>query len=386
VSAQAGILSGLRVVEVSAFVAAPLGGATLAALGADVIRVDPIGGGIDAGRWPLGPDGRSLYWAGLNQGKRSITLDLRSDEGRDLVARLITCAGDGGGILLTNLPARGWLDYETLRARRGDLIIVAISGSRDGGTAVDYTVNAGAGFPLVTGPEGHDGPVNHVLPAWDLQTGFLAALGVVAAERHRRLTGEGRLVQLALEDVALAVAGNLGILAEAQLVEEPRARYGNDLYGTYARDFRTADGRDVQVCALTPRQWYSLGEATGLAPGLAALGERLELDLELEGDRFRARHDISALLAPWFAERQLAEVAAALTQHGVLWGPYRTFKELAADSGPAPATALDFGGGPPEAPKRGPELGANTDQVLRELIGLADTDLDRLRRERIIAS
>ena len=383
---QPGILAGLRVVEVSAFVAAPLGGATLAALGADVIRVDPIGGGIDAGRWPLGPDGRSLYWAGLNQGKRSLALDLRSEEGRELVARLITCPGDGGGILLTNLPARGWLDYQALRARRDDLIMIAISGSRDGGTAVDYTVNAGAGFPLVTGPEGHEGPVNHVLPAWDLQTGFLAALGVVAADRHRRLTGEGRLVRLALEDVALAVAGNLGILAEAELVQEPRARYGNDLYGSFGRDFRTADGRHVQVCALTPRQWYSLGEATDLAGELAALGERLELDLELEGDRFRARHEISALLGPWFAERPLAEIAAALSRHGVLWGPYRTFKELAAESGPAPATALDFGEGPPPAPSTGPQLGAHTEEVLRELVGLADTDLDRLRRERIIAS
>jgi len=264
--------------------------------------------------------------------------------------------------------------------------MIAISGSRDGGTAVDYTVNAGAGFPLVTGPEGHEGPVNHVLPAWDLQTGFLAALGVVAADRHRRLTGEGRLVRLALEDVALAVAGNLGILAEAELVPEPRARYGNDLYGSFGRDFRTADGRHVQVCALTPRQWYSLGEATDLAGELAALGERLELDLELEGDRFRARHEISALLGPWFAERPLAEIAAALSRHGVLWGPYRTFKELAAESGPAPATALDFGEGPPPAPSTGPQLGAHTEEVLRELVGLADTDLDRLRRERIIAS
>jgi len=108
VSVQPGILAGLRVVEVSAFVAAPLGGATLAALGADVIRVDPIGGGIDAGRWPLGPDGRSLYWAGLNQGKRSLALDLRSEEGRELVARLITCPGDGGGILLKLPGGEGW--------------------------------------------------------------------------------------------------------------------------------------------------------------------------------------------------------------------------------------------------------------------------------------
>ena len=67
-----GILSDLRIVEVSAFVAAPLGGLTLAQLGADVIRIDPIGGNIDIGRWPLAPDGTSLYWASLNKAKRSV--------------------------------------------------------------------------------------------------------------------------------------------------------------------------------------------------------------------------------------------------------------------------------------------------------------------------
>src|SRR5215831_17277305 len=102
-----GILAGLRVVELSAFVAAPLGGATLAALGADVIRIDPPGGGIDIGRWPL-HGGRSLYWEGLNRGKRSVTLDLRSERGQEIAARLAARAGT----LLTNLPSRGALTYE----------------------------------------------------------------------------------------------------------------------------------------------------------------------------------------------------------------------------------------------------------------------------------
>src|SRR5437016_5560930 len=96
-----GMLSGLRVVELSAFVAAPLGGATLAAMGADVIRVDPLGGGIDIGRWPLF-EGRSLYWEGLNRGKRSVAIDLRSPAGQEVAARL---AADAGTVL-TNLPAR----------------------------------------------------------------------------------------------------------------------------------------------------------------------------------------------------------------------------------------------------------------------------------------
>src|SRR5262245_4577876 len=85
-----GILAGMRVVEGSAFVAAPLGGMTLAQLGADVIRFDPIGGGLDAHRWPITAEGKSLFWAGLNKGKRSIAVDMRSPQGRSLLTDLIT--------------------------------------------------------------------------------------------------------------------------------------------------------------------------------------------------------------------------------------------------------------------------------------------------------
>ena len=138
----------------------------MAALGADVIRVDPPGGGIDIERWPV-RDGRSLYWAGLNQGKRSVVIDPRTEVGQHQIAHLITAPGEGGGILLTNLPVREWNSYTELSKLRGDLIMVAITGDPDGRAAVDYTVNAAAGFPWLTGPEGSEGPINHVLPAWD---------------------------------------------------------------------------------------------------------------------------------------------------------------------------------------------------------------------------
>ena len=115
---MAGILDGMRVIEGSAFVAAPLGGMAMAQLGADVIRFDPIGGGLDSGRWPVTRDGRSLFWAGLNKGKRSLQVDLRSDEGRELVSGLITAPGPDAGLFLTNFPARGFLDYDALAARR----------------------------------------------------------------------------------------------------------------------------------------------------------------------------------------------------------------------------------------------------------------------------
>jgi len=115
-----GILTGMRVVEGSAFVAVPLAGMTLAQMGADVIRFDRIGGGLDAKRWPLAPSGRSLFWAGLNKGKRSIAVDMRSPEGRELITQIITAPGEDAGLFLTNLRVQGWMDYETLVQHRRD--------------------------------------------------------------------------------------------------------------------------------------------------------------------------------------------------------------------------------------------------------------------------
>jgi len=383
--ADSPILAGLRVVELSAFVAAPLGGATLAALGADVIRVDPPGGGIDIDRWPL-HRGRSLYWAGLNQGKRSVTIDTRTEVGQRQVAGLIAAPGEGGGIVLTNLPVKGWSSYVELSKLRRDLIMVVITGDRDGGTAVDYTVNAALGFPRLTGPQDHDGPVNHVLPAWDGMTGFLAALAILAAERHRRLHGEGQLVELSLSDVGLAVAGHLGLIGEAMLEAQPRGRFGNDVYGTFGRDFGTRDRRRVMVLALTVRQWASLGEATGLARDFAALEARVGADFRKEADRWVHRAPLCEMLAEWMAERDLAEVGEAFERHGVLWGPYQTFKQLVAED-PRASTAnpmfaevehpglgsiltagspLRFSAAAPVPPRPAPALGEHTEEVLRE--------------------
>jgi 2-methylfumaryl-CoA isomerase len=367
------VLAGLRIVELSAFVAAPLGGATLAALGADVVRIDPLGGGIDIGRWPL-HEGRSLYWAGLNRGKRSVTLDLRSEQGQEVAARL---AGSAGTVL-TNLPGRGPLTFEGLRQRRPDLVMVEIGGRSDGRPAVDYTVNAGTGFAWVTGPEGYDRPLNHVLPAWDVATGLLASTGLLAADRRRLRTGQGALVRLSLAEVAVTVASHLGLLDEARLTEEPRGRFGNHLFGTFAREFRTADGRFLIVLALTPRQWRSLAEATGLP------FDRIPADLTDEGERWRHREEICALLEPWVATRTEAEVAEAFEAHRVLWGPFRTFKELLAEEPLAAAPAasplrFDHQSAGPAPPGAG--LGADTESVLRE----AGEDVEELRRAGVIA-
>jgi 2-methylfumaryl-CoA isomerase len=380
-------LAGLRILEISSFVAAPLGGMTLAQLGAEVIRIDPIGGAADVTRWPLAPSGASLYWAGLNKGKRSVTLDFRTERGRDTVADLVASSGPDGGIVLTN-AGYPWLSYEALAARRPDLIHLRITGRHDGGAAVDYTVNAATGFPLATGPEDADGPVNHILPAWDVACGLYAAVGLLAAERHRRRTGRGREITLPLADVALAITGHLGFLAQAQLTGQGRPRIGNHLYGAFARDFRTGEDARVMVVTLTARHFADLARVTGLTGTFSGLEKLLGADFGKDGDRYEHREVIAALLAPWFARHTVAEIGDALAGTSVLWERYRTFAELAADPGLAgnplvqmidqPGVGPVLATGNPLAQpgvgeiRPAPALGADTTAVLGELLGARD--------------
>lgn len=396
----------MRVVEGSAFVAAPLGGMTLAQLGADVIRFDQISGGLDHRRWPLAPSGASLFWAGMNKGKRSIELDLRSEEGREIATALITAPGDGAGLFLTNFPARGWLAYDVLSARRSDLIQVSLTGNPDGTSEVDYTVNPATGFPAATGPRFMSEPLNSVLPAWDVAMGTLATTGLLAAERHRTRTGEGQEIHLALSDVAFAMVGNLGRIAEAQLGGQDQPKDGNYLYGAFGHDFETRDGRRVMIVALTPRQWSALKNATATQAAFGGLEETLGHDLDTEAGRFEGRDLIAAVLRPWFASRDLSEIRATFARTGVSWGPYQTFRQLVDEdprASPAnsmftavkqpgvgtyltPGSPLDFGrtGRLPARPA--PVPGQHTEAVLADVLGLTDAEIRHLHDRGIVAS
>jgi 2-methylfumaryl-CoA isomerase len=394
-------LDGLTVLEVSSFVAAPLGGLTLAQLGADVIRIDPVGGGADLNRWPLAPSGTSLYWTALNKGKRSVTLNFRDPDGRRILGELLAASGPGGGIVLTNAVGQDWLSYATLARLRPDLIHLQIQGHRDGRAAVDYTVNAETGFPLITGPAELAGPVNHVLPAWDVACGLYAAVGLLAAERHRQRTGAGRQITLALADVALAVAGHLGFLAEAQVSGTDRPRIGNHLYGGLARDFQTAGGDRVMVVALTRRHFTDLAAVTGLSDTFTALERLLGADFGQDGDRYRHREVITALLEPWFAGRTLAEIERDLAGTSVLWSRYRQFTDLVSDgtlaaspllrsiSQPgvgsvlAPGSPLAMAGTTGALPA--PALGADTAAVLTGMLAMPAADVAALAGRGIIS-
>ncbi|HEY5854025.1 MAG TPA: CoA transferase [Aldersonia sp.] len=321
-------LDGLRIVEVSSFVASPLSGLTLAQLGADVVRVDPIGGAADVNRWPVTADGHSIYWTGLNKGKKSVTADLRSTEGQRFVQELVTESGPGGGILVTNAGGREWLAHETLAALRPDVITVEVLGNRDGRPGVDYTVNAGLGFPMITGPSEHDGVVNHVLPAWDVACGLYAALVVTAAVRRRDRTGAGAKITLPLDDVAYSIASTLGYLTETQVNGRGREGSGNDVYGTYGVDYGTSDGARFMIVALTPRHFRDLVALTDTQAAIDAVEKALGADFTREADRYTHRAVLTALFRPWFSAHTADEVAEALASTSVLHERYRSFAEV----------------------------------------------------------
>ena len=396
-------LGELRIVELSAFIAAPLGGMTLAQLGADVIRIDPIGGNIDYGRWPLSSGGSSLYWAALNKSKRSIALALDTAEGRSIAQALIAAPGPGAGILLTNLPAAGWSDHAVLAARRSDLITLRLLGKHDGSSAVDYTVNCASGFPFITGAT--EEPVNHVLPAWDIAAGLYLATGLLAAERHRLRTGQGQEITIALADVMLATLGNLGYLSDVELNKTERVPLGNALYGAFGADFATADARRVMVVALTQRQWRNIVAATGLSAAFTSLGRTTGLDLDDEGNRFRAREAICDVLRPWIASRSLGELRTLFDRHRVLWGQYQNVSQLMKEDpwcslenpmfqrvdqpgiGPhlMPGSPLFFSGIRRDDVHPAPRLGQHTDELLRDIVGCSAADIRRLRDAAIVA-
>jgi 2-methylfumaryl-CoA isomerase len=399
------VLTGMRVIESAAFVAVPLAGMTLAQMGADVIRVDRLQGGLDAARWPVAPSGASLFWAGLNKGKRSIAVDMARPEGAELIANLITAPGPDAGLFLTNLRGKGPLDYPALVAARPDLIMVSLLGTRRGEPAVDYTVNPSLGFPTATGPAGSTDPIAHVLPAWDCITGQMVVNTLLAAERHRLRSGQGQLAELSLKDVAAAMLGHLGIIGEVCINGVDRPKSGNALYGAYGQDFVTACGSRVMVIGLTDRQWNGLVKTLGLQDAIAALSARLGLDLGAEGNRFAARDAITALFAPWFAARDLAEIAPLLDAAKLTWAPFRSFAEavrMDPDLSPNNPMFVDLlqpgiGSYPvPSSPvnstlfdrfpaQPAPTLGQHTEAVLADVLGLGSGQIGALMDQKIVA-
>jgi 2-methylfumaryl-CoA isomerase len=400
------LLKGMCVIESASFVAGPSCGLHLLQLGAEVIRLDPIGGGPDSNRWPLSPKGKSFYWEGLNKGKKSVAVDLSRPEGRELAVALITAPGRDGGLFLTNSPAEGFFSHQRLSALRADLITVRVMGWGDGRTAVDYTVNAAFGLPYMTGrADSGDSPVNHVLPAWDLITGCYAAFSLLAAERERRVTGVGQEVRVPLGDIAASSLANLGQIAEVTAGPD-RSRTGNDLFGAFGRDFLTRDLQRCMVVAITPRQWSSLLKALELKAAIAKLEAVVGVTFANdEGARFEHRDQLFPLVEAAIGCRTSEEIASAFRRNGVCWSPYRTLKRALEDdptfstehslfqvvehpSGhlyATPGAPGTFGQCERSSAPRAPRLGEHTDEVLAEILNLSGLQIGRLHDDGLVA-
>ncbi|HEY8003731.1 MAG TPA: CoA transferase [Phenylobacterium sp.] len=399
------LLKGLRVVEGAAFVAAPTCGLYLAQMGAEVIRFDAIGGGPDFRRWPLAENGASLYWEGLNKGKKSIAIDLASPAGREIAQRLATAPGPDAGLFVTNFPVSGFLAYETLRKLRDDLICVRVMGWADGSQGMDYTINSALGLPMMTGPADDPRPVNHVLAAWDLLTGAYCAFAMAAGLLGRMRGEGGREIRVPLSDVGAATMANLGFMAETQLSGHQRPRMGNDVFGAFGRDFTTRDGQTLMLLAITPKQWSKALEALGLVDAVAALEAQLGVSFAAdEGSRFTHRAQLYPLFEAAFASRTAAELAPAFDAGGVTWGAYQPLEAALDDrrlykdnplfevvrhpsglSYPAPgamATLSPDARGPVQA---APKLGAHTDEILAEVLGMSAREIGDLHDAGVVA-
>tara|TARA_B100001559_G_scaffold194215_1_gene162405 strand:+ start:1662 stop:2891 length:1230 start_codon:yes stop_codon:yes gene_type:complete len=400
------ILSGLRVIESSAFVAVPMAGMTLSQMGAEVIRFDRLEGGLDARRMPYSPSGTSLFWSGMNKGKKSIAVDMKSPKGKELISNLVTAPGKDAGLFLTNLKVRGWLDYETLSKVRSDIIIVTLTGDRHGRPQVDYTVNPALGIPDITGHEGSADPVANAIPAWDMIAGNMCVSSLLAAERYRLRHGVGQDVEIALKDVAAAAIGHLGMIADATLNSDDRTKAGNALYGAYGKDFLCADGNRVMIIGLTSRQWSGIVKATDTSEQFKKLEIENNINLQDESIRWQWRHAITEIIEPWFKIRAVEDFADDFDKTGLTWSVFRSVKEalnvdpdltednplfkkiLQPDAGEflVPKHPANFSKVENSDATPAPALGEHTEEILGDVLNLSDLEIANLFDDGVVAS
>ena len=400
------ILSGLRVIESSAFVAVPMAGMTLSQMGAEVIRFDRLEGGLDARRMPYSPSGHSLFWSGMNKGKKSIAVDMKSPKGKELISNLVTAPGKDAGLFLTNLKVRGWLDYETLSKDRSDIIIVTLTGDRHGKPQVDYTVNPALGIPDITGHEGSADPVANAIPAWDMIAGNMCVSSLLAAERYRLRHGVGQDVEIALKDVAAAAIGHLGMIADSTLNSDDRTKAGNALYGAYGKDFLCADGNRVMIIGLTNRQWSGIVKATDTTEQFKKLEKENNINLQDESTRWHWRHAITEIIEPWFKIRTVKDFADDFDKTGLTWSVFRSVKEalnvdpdltednplfkkiLQPDAGEflVPRHPANFSKVENSDATPAPALGEHTEEVLGDVLNLSDLEISNLFDDGVVAS
>jgi crotonobetainyl-CoA:carnitine CoA-transferase CaiB-like acyl-CoA transferase len=386
-------LAGVRVVDLSRVLAGPYATMTLADLGADVVKVEHPRGGDETRSWgPPFAGGESAYFLSVNRSKRSVALDLKDPEGRDLALELCALADVVIENFRTGGAARLGLDYAAVRARRPDVVYCTITGfgrrepqSRPG---YDFTVQAESGLMSITGdPDGE--PTKVGVAVVDVLTGLNAAVAILAALHRRSQTGEGELIEISLLESAFAALVN--VAAGALVTGEEAKRYGNahPSIVPYQR-FGTADG-NLAVAAANDGLYRKLCAAVG-RPDLAA-DERYATN----DARVANRRSIVAELEAVFGERKTDEWLRVLLDAGVPAGEIRGVRTAIETAGATADVEHPTAGTLPlvnapfslaqaslRAPVAPPLLGEHTAEVLAEL-GVDDKRLAALERRGVIA-
>lgn len=399
-SDQKGPLADLRVVEMGSFIAGPFCGQLLADLGADVIKIEPPQTGDTMRQWGVAQiDGKSLWWPVIGRNKRSVTIDLRQPAGQDLARALLREAD----VLVENFRPgtleRWGMGPDVLRRDNEALIISRVSGFGQTGP-YSHRVGFGALAEAMAGLRGVAGfpdrpPPRAGLSIGDSLTGMFATIGILSALHARQGTRRGQVVDVGITDSVLAVLES--IIAEYSSTGAVRQRTGTVLPGIAPSNlYPTADGTWILIAGNGDAIFRRLAEAMG-KPELAA-------DERYSTHRARgARQDeLDDLIARWTQEHTLQELLAVLEAHDVPAGPVNDAAGVAADphfrerGAVVPVETDEYGrllmqGVVPrlsETPGSirwaGPRLGAHTDEVLKERLGLLDGQVADLRAKGVI--
>jgi len=385
-------LEGIRVIDLSRFVAGPFCCQILGDNGADVVKVEKPDG-EPARQMPPFAHGESLYFIAYNGSKRGITVNLRSADGLALMRRLIAKAD----ILVENFRAgtmeQMGLGYETMAAANPGLIMVSISGFGSQGPyvgrpAFDEIIQSMSGLTSLTG-EGDGPPMLTGTYIADFVTGIYGALGATLALNLRASTGRGQWVQINLMQSLISILNTT--VSRYLLLGEPPRRQGNrNVLIAPGNIYRARDGH-VTVECLTQDMWENLARALGREE---LIRDPRFLDL---ASRKQHAEELDREVQTWMAERMTDEIVSTLERHSIPCGPVLDIPALVRDSqfrvnetvvhveypglGPVPVLAPPIRLSGDAMPRRGrpPRLGEHTQEVLSEWLGLGEADLQSLR-------
>ncbi|MEW5912490.1 MAG: CoA transferase [Thermodesulfobacteriota bacterium] len=391
-------LDGIRVLDFSHFIAGPFCGMLLGAMGAEVIRIEPPQGSLDREIGPFAPDGRAMYPWHYCCNKKGITLDTRSEKGRQIIRELLAKSDVVIEAFMPPVKKKLGLDFESLQAIDPGLILVSVSGHGQTGPyanrgSFDAIAQGMAGMMAVTGYPGEP-PLKSGAAVIDYGTGLYGALGAMLALFHRQKTGRGQAVDVSLLDTAVSFMETA--FAEYTVLGLDRKGMGNRRPYTAPTDmFATKDGY-VNISVSTDRFWEKFCELTG--------NEEYKNDPRYSSNRTRYQHQefLNGLAREWIATRTVSEVVETFAAAGIPAGPVYSIPQVLQDEHirqremiveldypqvgkvPLPGLAVKLSRTPGAFDRRSPELGEHTQQVLADVLGYDQAQIDELKKAGVI--